>query len=118
MITKISKPIILLLFIIISVIFYTSLDNNVAKLRESQSNVDILESSVSDQEQEITQLQSKLESSQNQITQEKVLRDELLLQKEGELIFKLPAIVDVSISPSPSPTPVTPWEEWQEVLFN
>ncbi len=117
MLTKISNPIILLIFIILSIICYTSLSNAASRREVAAANVQLLRESVDAQKLEVSELRTDLEIANHPFTKEKMLRDELLLQKEGEIVFKLPDIPEVSPSPTPTPTPVTPWVEWKEVLF-
>jgi len=56
--------------------------------------------------------------SEQPITEEKVLRDQLWRQKPGEVIFNLTDFVP-SQEPPPSPTPplASPWVQWQELLW-
>ncbi|MEO8581894.1 MAG: hypothetical protein ABI425_04975 [Patescibacteria group bacterium] len=52
-------------------------------------------------------LQQNLEKDQHPFEQEKIVRDQLNMQKEGEIIIQLPALPTPSphTTPIPSPTP-------------
>lgn len=62
-------------------------------------------------------LQSDVQKLKSPIEQEKIIRNELNLQKEGETIIQLPPMPSPTPHPTqfPSPTP-KPYEEWWGVV--
>lgn len=66
--------------------------------------------------QEVAVLEKKLEAANHPISQEKVIRNELLLQKPGEYIFQIPEIT-VEETAATQQEETTPWQEWKKVLF-
>lgn len=80
----------------------------------------ILEESrlITDQLQEqVDDLEKSLEEAQAPFVQEKIIRDQLLLQKPGEYVVQLPTEL---VSPEPSQldnqAEATPLEKWKRVL--
>jgi hypothetical protein len=64
-------------------------------------------------EQRLQHAQAALESHQQDLTKETVIRDQLLYQKPGEIVLQLPPI-DVSPTPIITPTPSpSPWQAWR-----
>lgn len=82
---------------------------NSQAVQETQEYVDSLEAN-------ITQLETSIAQDSTDFAREKRLRDELLLQKEGEQVIVLP---EVTPSPpvTPTPTPATSHiSEWWEAV--
>lgn len=76
------------------------------------------EQMIREKELEAEKLRQELLDAEDPFYTEKVMRDELLLQNEGEKIIQLPPI-EITPRPSePTPTAPAPWQEWQELIFN
>lgn len=110
-------PLTILSFALLGLLFSLSLYSSWQRNKATSSQVAALETEVEKITQEVQDLSDVAAVASSAGTQEKIIRDQLLMQKEGEIIVQLPEI-DLSqvkkIAPSPSPTP---WEEWQKVLF-
>lgn len=116
MINLLKHPVVALLITIFAVLYYLSLDSSAQKATVSSNTVEELEQEVNQMSNEVAVLEKKLDTANHPVTQEKVIRNELLLQKPGEYVLQLPPI-EVEETPSPTVEKKTPWEEWQTVLF-
>lgn len=101
---------ILVIFVIIS------MNQTVKEIQKSTETTTILDQEIEEIASEVSGLEAALAQAQSEFTKEKIARDELLLQKEGEVIVQLPEIElpeekEVTIAPK------TPWDEWRELLF-
>lgn len=94
-------------------------------LRASQQQAKVSEQSLEKLEREIKALESDLEHSrqatannQSDLAREKVIRNELLGQKPGELILQIPERENAAGATTDSTAAVArPIEKWQELLF-
>lgn len=68
-------------------------------------------------EQSVTALaeQSQTASSSNQV--EQIIRDQLLMQKPGEIVVQLPPLDSTSQTQIPTPEVHSPLSEWFQLLF-
>jgi len=111
-----NNPFIIILLSTISIIFIISLKQNLQKIEVSQKNVEKLGQQVQKLETEIENKQTSLEKAQQPLAKEKIARDELLLQKENELVVQLPEI-RIEAEEKQVPEAKTNWEKWKQVLF-
>lgn len=75
----------------------------------------VLDQEVAQLARQVSDVERQANASQSALAQEKILRNELLLQKPGEWILQLPP--DPSPSPLPSPTPTPPpVEVWRKTM--
>lgn len=102
---------------ILSVIFSISLHKSAQKTRYSAQNLQNLELEVKKIEQDISLLDASLEEANQPFAQEKIIRDELLMKKEGEYVVQIPDDLVQTSKPLPEIKTTTPWEEWQKLLF-
>ncbi|HEX7018301.1 MAG TPA: septum formation initiator family protein [Patescibacteria group bacterium] len=109
-------PLVAVAVTIISLLFYFSLLKSDQKLVKTKESVASLTQEVALLQKEQTSLEEAVEYASTSAAQEKILRDELLMQKPGEYVLQLPAVAELESEPTPSPTP-TPWESWQELIF-
>lgn len=66
---------------------------------------------------EVNNLQSKLEPDQISLTQEKILRNELLMQKEGEYLIQIKDLPSQTKN-QPAAVKIKPYQAWKQLLFN
>lgn len=112
-----SHPLVIALLTLAGLIFSYSLASNLHRTRSSTEHLSVLEQEIAEMASEVSELEQRASKAQSQEAQEKIIRDELLMQKEGEVIVQLPEINKNDLPlPSPSPSP-TPWEEWKELLL-
>lgn len=110
-------PVTILLICLLAVVFYVSLDQSARKADVSTKNVELLEQEISQMASEVSQLEAAVEEAEQEFAQEKIIRNELRKQKEGEVVFQVPDLVVPELPPDPTPEPKTPWQEWREVLW-
>ncbi len=102
-------------FLVVLVLF--SLASTRRKNQEQFEAFQKREALLENQKNEKDLLQLQKAEVNDPFYQEKVLRDELLLQQPGEKIIQLPEIKLEEPTPTPTQTPATPWQEWRELLF-
>ena len=110
------RPVVVFVITIFAAYFIFSLKNNLKRTELSQQNLATIQAEVDELDQSVTQQKEELTIAEQPLAKEKIARNELLMKKEGELVIRLPEIEIVE------PTAVgadvlTPWEEWQELLF-
>lgn len=110
-------PLTILATTLLAVIFALSLYTSRQKMRTSTEQISVLEQEVDQMANEVYQLNYQVQTATSSAAQEKIIRDELLMQKQGEIIVQLPPIDEVKLptsSPSPSPEP---WQQWRDLLL-
>jgi len=85
----IYHPITILVITIVAIAFFFSLDKSSRKTQSSNENIKILEYEVNQVSSEIVSLEEKIEDTQSDQFKEKIIRNELLLQKPGEYILQI-----------------------------
>lgn len=89
-ITKILyHPIIVLTITVVAIMFFFSLDKSGKKSQNSSENIRILEYEVEQISSDIIELEEKIDLVKSDQFKEKVVRNELLLQKPGEYILQI-----------------------------
>jgi cell division protein FtsB len=112
-----SHPLVIAAITFAGLIFSYSLTANLHKTRTSTEHLGVLEQEITEKASQVSELEQQAERAKSAEAQEKIIRDELLMQKPGETLVQLPEINRSDLPlPSPSPSP-TPWEEWRELLF-
>lgn len=110
-------PLVVLILTLVGLGFSYSLYSNIKKTRSSTEHVSVLEQETLQIASEVSLLQEKLNSAQSPANQEKIIRDQLLMQKPGETVVQLPpltASAATTTAPRPSPKPA---EAWNQLLF-
>lgn len=73
---------------------------------------------IAEKEIELQKITKELKDADDPYYVEKVMRDELLLQNEGEKIIQLPPLSLTEEPPKPTQIPLTPWQEWRQLFFH
>jgi cell division protein FtsB len=102
----------------ISIIFLISLYHSNLDIRKSTETISVLDQENQKLASEVSGLEKKLTMAESDFAKEKITRDELLMQKPGEIIVQLPPLPNLDIQLQPETKNLTPWEEWQKLLFN
>ena len=87
-------PISIVIITILAILFYISLEQSSKKTEQSAQQIEILESEVNQLSDKIISLEEKIVLADSDEFKEKVVRNELLLQKEGEYILQIPESAD------------------------
>jgi cell division protein FtsB len=111
------NPITLVAITAFSLVFSLSLYNSAKKTRESAQQLNVLEQNITTMEEQLKTLEQTAQEAQQPFTKEKIIRDELLMQKPGEYIVQIPDETSEEVAAlQASPTP-KPWDEWKKILF-
>lgn len=111
-----KHPIIIAIFTVLSIAFVLSLKKNVNKVEKSKVELEQLEVELNLLRQEVNNGELALKEASHSFSKESILRDELLMKKEGEVVLQLPAISESQEKIILDPTP-KPAEEWGKLLF-
>lgn len=113
-------PVTVAFITVLAVAFYFSLDKSAQKTQSSTQNIRVLEHEIDHASKEVILLEEKIQQTESLQFQEKVVRNELLLQKEGEIVLQIPTPVENNFdncegcSTSESTTPL---DSWRSILF-
>lgn len=116
MTSLLKHPVIIVIITIIALFYYLSLDKSAQKASTSSQTVQVLEDEISQMNSEVSVLEKQLEAVNHPVAQEKVIRNELLLQKPGEYVLQLPTM-DIPEAQTAEIKEKTAWEEWKILLF-
>jgi len=109
-------PITALFFTILAVIFIISLQKTRQKSEQVVETADQLKNQVSQLKLELDQSENSLNQENIQLEQEKAIRNELLMQKEGEVVFQLPPIELVKQDVIEQQESLKPIEAWKQLF--
>ncbi len=111
-------PVTLIIVTILAGIFYFSLEKSSYVSQISAEKLEEIRNESKRAEQEVKQLQLTAERSQSAFSKEKVIRDELLMQKPGEYIAQLSNPPEEEVAHESLNTSQTPWQQWKQLLFS
>lgn len=111
-----SHPLALCMATIIVIMLSISTKNSVQNYQKTSETIKKIELENSKLSSNIADLKQKTDYSQTDFAKEKIIRNELLLQKPNEYIIQLPENMPPVPSPSPSPSP-KPIEEWKKLFL-
>jgi cell division protein FtsB len=120
-----NHPVVILALSIVAIIFFFSLDKSSKKTQSSAENIRILEYEVGQISNDIMDLEEEITYSESDEFREKVLRNELLLQKPGEYVLliaeskdqKAEDCLDADCQNANQATVESPIQAWQKLLF-
>ena len=92
MLKLLKNPLFIIIVTVITVIFYISLSKTAQKTLSTAQKIDVSQDDISTLEKEKTSLEEKLQD----INSEKMIRNEFLMQKEGEYVVKVPSLPEES----------------------
>ncbi len=85
----IYHPFIAIVITIIAVIFFISLDKTAKRTEISSKNIEILENEVSEMAKKTSEIEEQILETDTDEFKERVIRNELLQQKDGEAVVTL-----------------------------
>jgi hypothetical protein len=100
----------------VAVLLWISFYLNGREISQSSGIIHELEQKVYQQEQDVKSLEEKVTKAKSPLTQEEIIRDQLLMQKPGEYVVQIPDLPEPVEEVKTVSTPLTPWEQWQELL--
>lgn len=104
----------------ISIVFSISLYKSAQRTNISSQNLESLEQEVAEIEQEVAQLEESLETAKQPLAKEKIIRNELMMQKPGEYVIQI-ATEELSNQAKKLPNQeknLSPWQEWRQLYFS
>lgn len=108
-------PLTILVITFLVIIAITSLRSNQKRVSLSQENLKSAQIAYEKEKRETTKEKALLEQLQQPFIQEKIARDELLRQKNNEILIKLPDIV-IQQKENTEVQQKTVFEQWKDVL--
>ena len=108
-------PLFVALITLLVIFFIFNLRSKLQRLTLSQENLRTIQKEVNQQEKSVKKIRKLSEKSQTSLTIEKLTRSELLMQKEGEVVIKLPEIKTEKENLGHS-KPETPIQKWLKIL--
>lgn len=108
-------PLAILMTTVLVIIAIFSLRNNLKRLSLSQENLKSAQLAYEKVKQDTAKDRALLNQFQHPFVQEKITRNELLRQKNNEILIKLPDIVVEQKKQDPIPQK-TVFEQWKKVL--
>jgi outer membrane murein-binding lipoprotein Lpp len=106
----------MIIFTVLAVLFVLSLRKTAQKSQTASKNVALLEEKINQLSGQVEAERQAIEYASSDLAKEKILRNELLLQKPGEYVLQIPddgALVVEAVTAEQS----TPWDQWRELLF-
>lgn len=112
----IYHPFIAFITTVVAVVFFVSLDKSSQKTELSAKNIEILEGDVQEMSSDVIKLEEEIIRTDSEIFKEKVIRNELLLQKPGEYIIRLPDLGDGETAKLVDSKKSEPMAEWMKLI--
>ncbi len=109
------SPIVAILLTIVAGLYLFQNHRRLDRLELSKKNIQNTQKAVESLQESIKEVDLKLEQAQQPLAKEKIIRDELLHQKENELVLKLPEI-KIEEEEREIKVEQSNWEAWMEVV--
>ncbi len=113
MLRLLASPLTMILVVVGAGLLLVSLWGTVKRAQSSAEQVVVLDQENQKMASEVLKLQNQVAVASTSAAQEKIIRDELLLQKSGEYVVQLPPLEVTRPSPTPEPS-LTPWQAWKK----
>ena len=111
-----AHPLVILSITIFVILFVISLQKTAQKSNVATENVRLLEENNQLLIDQIEQEKDALEYANTDLSKEKIIRNELLMQKPGEYVIQIPNDVVID-QQSGEVQQQSAWDEWQQLLF-
>lgn len=109
-------PLFLIVATLVALAVIASTSTSLNNYKKTFDKISALEKENSQIAGEVEQLEQKKVLSETTFMQEKIIRDELLMQKPGEYVIQLPSNLPPQPTPESSPSP-RPIDAWLEILL-
>lgn len=121
----IYHPLVIIFFTLVTAVITYTLYKNTQEIKNSTRSIQLLENQIQEKEANMVDLENQLDQASSDFTQEKIIRNELLLQKDGEYIVQISKKqedIDPSNSAGRQKTEEkvkenSPWQEWWELIW-
>lgn len=111
-----AHPLVILAITLVCGLLVFSMQKTAGKSRVSSDNISVMEQEVAELNTQLELEKQALEYGSSDLAKEKILRNELLLQRPGEYVIQIPDLDQVR-NQTAETTAKTPWQEWSELLF-
>lgn len=112
-----QHPVVITILTVLAIIFYFSLEKSTHTAESSVATLKTLHQQTEKLNEEVVVLEKQLLDAESSMAQEKVIRNELLLQKPGEYIVQLGQFKETKSQAAHKEETATPWEKWKKVLL-
>lgn len=117
--SPLNHPLLIGVFTCLCLLAIFSLRESSKKAIISKESIEKLEKNIESLEKEVAKEDDKLKISQEPIALEKIMRNELLLKKEGEIVLQIPdEEQDKEASKDLKNEQSGPWQEWKKLFKN
>jgi cell division protein FtsB len=113
MIKLLQNPLIVFLFTIITIVFYISLSKTQQKTLSTTQKIE----SIQEEKEQLTRETKILEDKLQNTNTEEMIRNEFLMQKNGEYVVKVPSLPTES-EDNKDNKEESNLNKWKKVLFN
>lgn len=115
----IQHPLTLLTAICLVLVFSFSLMRNRQKAQISEDSLKQLQDNIESLESAVSNKSEQLQQSQSQLAREKIIRNELLQQQEGEIVLQIPeAELRDQLNKEEEQSDNSPLEAWKNLFFD
>ncbi len=112
-----NHPLLIVIYSCLCLLVIFSLRESSKKALVSKESIEKLEKNIDSLEKEVALEKEKLKDSQDDIAVEKIMHNELLLKKEGEIVLQIPEEKPSDQEKQdPQKEENGPWQEWQKLL--
>lgn len=117
--SPLNHPLLIGVFTCLCLLAIFSLRESSKKAIISKESIEKLEKNIESLEKEVAKEDEKLKISQEPIALEKIMRNELLLKKEGEIVLQIPDEEQNEEEEKDLENDKNgPWEEWKKLFKN
>lgn len=111
-------PLTILSFLLFSGLFSLSLYSSWQRNQASSGQVAELEAEIAEMQQSVASLSQQAQTASSSGEMEKIIRDQLLMQKPGEVVMQLPPLSEIEEAEVVVDDALTTREKWWQLLFN
>ena len=114
----IFNPLTALIISLLALFFWFSLYQTIQEITNSTQDTQVLRENIITNREKLEDLETEIEVTKSDFMREKAVRDELLMQKEGEIIVKIEDLPELEQLKDQVEKTESPWESWQELILH